>query len=247
MLKGQSTARAAEPAFPTLGISGALPGLGMQLIWIRPGTFTLGTADGDLNDPPTRTVTIARGFWIGATEVTQGQWGAIMGSLPSAHKGLDLPVEQVSWNRAMEFCRRLTEREHDAGRLPAGYVYTLPSEEEWEYACRAGTTAEYAGSLDAMAWYAANSGGQSHPVGQIQSNNWLLHDMHGNVWEWTRDRYVNFQEFNAIVPGAGIYRVLRGGSWANDADALRSANRAYNSEDTISPRIGLRVVLSPEG
>jgi formylglycine-generating enzyme required for sulfatase activity len=152
-----------------------VPDLGLELVWIAPGTFVMGSppAEGGRSDesPQTR-VTLTKGFWLGRFEVTQGQWQALMGSNPSIFQnaGANAPVENVLWDHAMEFCRRLTERERAAGRLPPGYAYTLPTEAQWEYACRAGTTSvNYAGSLtiygannapdlDAIAWYGGNSG-----------------------------------------------------------------------------------------
>jgi formylglycine-generating enzyme required for sulfatase activity len=165
-----------------------VPDLGLTLMPIPTGTFTMGSIDGDVDERPVTRVTISAGFWMGKTEVTQGQWRSIMGNNPSAFKGDDQrPVECVSYADAQAFCRKLTERERAAGRLPDGYVYALPTEAQWEYSCRAGTTGQYAGDLDMIAWYRANSGGQTHPVAQKQANAWGLHDMQGNVWEWCAD------------------------------------------------------------
>jgi TPR repeat protein/formylglycine-generating enzyme required for sulfatase activity len=144
---------------PDVGQAWTIPDMGLELVPIRAGEFTMGSPaseSGRSNDegPQTR-VTITRAFWLGKIEVTQGQWEALMGRNSSHFKdsGPDAPVENVSWTDAMEFCRKLTEREQAAGRLPNGYAYTVPTEAQWEYACRAGTTGPYAGDLDAMAWY----------------------------------------------------------------------------------------------
>ena len=146
-------------------------GLTVALLWIPPTSingFMMGSpvTEQDRSDNETQhTVILTKGFWLGKTVVTQAQWEAVMGTNPSNFKGGDLSVENVSWNDAMTFCQKLTGREKAAGRLPEGYEYTLPTEAQWEYACRAGTTGAYAGELDAMAWYSNNSGGTTHPVG----------------------------------------------------------------------------------
>lgn len=189
---------------------------------------------------PVTQVRFSQGFWLGQTEVTQAQWEAVMGGNPSNFKGGNLPVEQVRWNDAMEFCRRLTEREHAAGRLSNDLAYTLPTEAQWEYACRSGTTGDYAGNLDAMAWYGANSGNQTRPVRQKQANAWGLYDMHGNVWEWCADWYGNYPGGSVADPSgaaSGSYRVNRGGGWGNVAVFGRSADRDGNEPDAEISRV----------
>lgn len=202
-------------------------------------------------------VAISQGFWLGRHEVTQGQWTTLMGRNPSAFKelGADAPVEMVSWKDAMEFGRKLTERERAAGRLPAGYVYTLPTEAQWEYACRAGSNLPYAGELESMAWYGAKaSGGSTHPVGKKAANAWGLFDMHGNVWEWCRDWYaeaylpgVDGQPVaDPLGPPAGAYRVNRGGSWRSSADTCRSAFRHWLAPNDRGNGLGFRLALVRE-
>ena len=189
-------------------------------------------------------VTLSQGFHLGATEVTQAQWESVMGSNPSNFKGRDLPVEQVSWEDAMSFCRKLTERERAAGRLTAGDAYTLPSEAQWEYACRAGTTGAYAGDLESMAWYDPNSGGKTHAVGTKRANAWGLYDMHGNVYEWCSDWYEAYPSGSVADPtGArsGPDRVNRGGSWYNDASYCRSAPRSGDDPGGRSRYLGFRL------
>jgi formylglycine-generating enzyme required for sulfatase activity len=174
----------------------------------------------------------------------------VMGNHPAYFKGDDLPVEQVSWNDAMEFCRRVTENERARRRLPAGYIYTLPTEAQWEYACRAGTTGMFGGNgnLDDLGWYERNSGGMTHPAGQKQPNAWGLRDMHGNVWEWCLDWYGNYlggRVRDPAGPSQGTHRVFRGGSWLLDARSARSANRIQATPDYFGHYLGLRVALVP--
>ena len=172
-----------------------VPDLGIEMVYIRPGTFMMGSPnseEGRFDDEgPQTQVTLSQGFWLGKSEVTQGQWDALVGSDFSSFKGADRPVEQVSWDDATQFCRKLTERERAAGRLQDGYEYTLPTEAQWEYACREGMTGGDAGlgDLDKVGWYDKNSGNATHPVAQKHANVWGLFDMHGNVWEWCRDWY----------------------------------------------------------
>jgi formylglycine-generating enzyme required for sulfatase activity len=155
-------------------------------------------------------------FLLAKTEITQAQWWVVMG-YPSVFNGGNRPVQNVSWDDAMEFCKKLTEMERAAGRLPAGQEYTLPTEKQWEYACRAGTTGDYAGTgnLDDMGWYDGHCGGRTHDVATKQPNQWGFYDMHGNVWELCLDKY-----------DPGDYHVIRGGSRQYTADSCRSASRS---------------------
>ena len=206
------------PARPTAG-SVVRPRSGIELVYVPPGDFLMGSESGDANERPVRRVTIREGFWMGKYEVTQGQWQQVMGTTlrqqrdkanPQSNvagEGAEYPMYYVNWDEAQDFVRRLNAQDD-------GYVYRLPTEAEWEYAARAGTTGDYAGSLDAMAWYGNNSGrryldaaeiwrtdrqnydkrilnngGQAHPVGSKLPNAFGLFDMHGNVWEWVQDYY----------------------------------------------------------
>ena len=228
------------------GEAWVVDGVGLFLVPIAGGTFSMGSLSGGSDEQPVTTVTLSP-FWLAKTEVTQAQWEAVMGSNPSHFKGGQLPVEKVSWDDAMEFCRKLTERERQAGRLPTGTTYTLPTEAQWEYACRAGTTGDYAGEVDAMAWYAKNSGDATHAVGTKQANAWGLHDMHGNVWEWCLDWYGPYlggrvSDFKGAASGSG--RVFRGGSWRLVAARCRSAFRSGVSPGVRFDYLGFRLALS---
>jgi formylglycine-generating enzyme required for sulfatase activity len=231
---------------PRLGQNFTLETPAIALIWIAPGTFLISSTHGAGDD--TR-VTLTHGYWLGQTEVTQGQWQAVMERvpIPSHFKGSDRPVEQVGWDLVMEFCGLLTERERAAGRLPEGYRYTLPTEAQWEYACRAGTTGIYAGNVAAMAWYDANSGGETHPVAQKQPNAWGFFDMHGNVQEWCADWYAGYPGGSVrdpAGPSLGQFHVMRGGDWVESAGVCRSAFRYWNPTNFGSAGIGFRLALT---
>ena len=239
-----------------------LPGAYMDMIYCAPGSFTMGSSTNELgriDQEDLHKVTLTQGFWLGKYEVTQAQYQAIMGTNPSYFKGADLPVEYVAWEDAMEFCAKLTEIEKAAGRLPKGYEYTLPTEAQWEYACRAGTTTalnsgknlsseEKCPEMDEVGWYGYNTANKTHPVGQKLPNAWGLYDMHGNVLEWCLDLYNTrgYPSSEVIDPigTTGIMRVVRGGSYArSDAGRCRSA---YRLSGTIGFRdSGFRVALAP--
>jgi formylglycine-generating enzyme required for sulfatase activity len=224
-----------------------IPDLGLVLMPIAAGTFAMGSENGDSDEKPLTRVTITQAYWLGKTEVTQREWSAIMGSNPSSFKGDSLPVENVSWTDAMEFCRKLTARERAAERLPEGYAYTLPTEAQWEYACRSGTTGDYAGELDAMAWYGSNSGNTTHAVGMKLANAWGSADMHGNVWEWCADWYGNYPGGSVSDPkgaDSGPRRVGRGGGWGYPARYCRSAFRDANGPGYRYRNLGFRLALS---
>ena len=241
------TPTASEPGPPRFGENFTVAHPAIAMIWIAPGTFQMSSPHGAGDDT---LVTLTRGYWLGRTEVTQGQWQAVLERypVPSRFKGSDLPVEQVAWDIVMEFCRNLTERERRAGRLPAGYEYTLPTEAQWEYACRAGTTGKYAGALDAMAWYKVNSSGKTHPVATKQPNAWGLYDLHGNVSEWCADwlaGYPGGKVSDPAGPAFGQFRVDRGGNWRDSAGVCRSAFRAWAGIAASSAAGGFRLALAP--
>ena len=206
-------------------------GATMEMIYVEPGTFTMGSPgseDGRFDNETQHSVTLTKGFWLGKYEVTQAQWKSVMGDNPSCFKGDDLPVENVSWDECQEFCRKVNE----AAKLQFGGEARLPTEAEWEYACRAGSTGAYSGTgnLDSMGWYYGNSGNETHPVGQKRANDWGFYDMHGNVWEWCSDWYGEYpggSETDPKGPASGGNRVLRGGSWNGNARSCRSAYRDW--------------------
>lgn len=193
---------------PTPGETKVNPKDALTYVWIPPGTFRMGCsaddAECDYDEEPAHTVTITRGFWMGQTEVTQAAYQRVVGTNPSHFHGDRLPVETVTWNDANSYCRAVGMR--------------LPTEAEWEYAARAGSTASRYGKLDAIAWYFENSSNQTHEVGQKQPNPWGLDDMLGNVWEWVADwadanYYGHSPSQDPPGPSSGEYRVVRGGSW----------------------------------
>jgi formylglycine-generating enzyme required for sulfatase activity len=220
------------------------PVTGMEFIFIRGDCFQMGSNDGDSDERPVHKVCV-RHFFMGKYEVTQGQWKRVMGNNPSRFKkcGDDCPVEQVSWKDAQKFIRKLNQMEGTD-------KYRLPSEAEWEYACRAGSTTRFSfgdneSSLSEYAWYSNNSGQRTHPVGQKRPNAWGLYDMHGNVWEWCQDWFGNYpygDVNNPIGPSSGSGRVLRGGSWGYGVKGLRSAFRLRVAPDGSEYDLGFRVV-----
>jgi len=201
---------------------------------------------GEDEGPQTR-VTLTKDFFLGATDVTQGQYEALIGANPSDFKaaGKNAPVESVSWADAMAFCQKLTDRERAAGRLPADYMFTLPTEAQWEYACRAGTSEPYAGDPAEMAWYGDNSNGTTHPVAAKRPNVWGLYDMTGNVYQWCLDWYGKYPGGNVTDwagPPTGKAHVLRGGSWYYTEAYCRSAYRDYDP-GFVGNILGFRVAL----
>ncbi|MDP8288063.1 MAG: formylglycine-generating enzyme family protein [Candidatus Electryonea clarkiae] len=199
--------------------------------------------DGD--EGPQHQVTISS-FQMMTTEVTQAQWEAVMGSNPAKFKGSNLPVEQVSWNDVQDFLKKLNQSDPGKG-------YRLPTEAEWEYACRAGTTTRYysgksESDLASVGWYNGNSGKKTHPVGQKKENAWGLYDMHGNVNEWCKewydgDYYDSSPTTDPQGASSGPYRVLRGGSWGSYARGCRSALRNGTIPDNRDYVNGFRVVF----
>ena len=225
----------------------------VALRWCPAGTFMMGSPsneEGRYDNEVQHQVTLSQGFWMGEREVTQGLWQAVMGSNPSYFKGDNLPVEQVSWEDCQKFVKALNERHGQAGMR-----WALPTEAQWEYACRAGTMGPFAGTwwLDDMGWYSGNSGGffskKTHPVGQKQPNAWGMNDMHGNVWEWCADWFGDYPS-GAVTdptgPASGSRRVNRGGSWYDDARYCRSAYRGNSRPSDSYYDCGFRLACIPE-
>lgn len=242
--------------------------LSIDMVYIAPNTFSMGSPTNELGhfgDETIHTVKLSSGYWLGKHEVTQAQWSAIMENSPSGFKGDTLPVENVSWYDADSFCKKLTEREREAGRLGKDWCYALPTEAQWEYACRAGTQSalnngkelsdeRICPELDAIAWYWDNSGRDlqqhfgTHSVGMKTPNAWGLYDMHGNVAEWVRDGYRGYSQKEVTDPTGGGpgNTVCRGGSWADYAWCCRSADRCYYGSYCGANHVGFRLALVPD-
>ena len=212
--------------------------LGMEFVWIPAGTFVMGSPEGEadrFDDERQREVPISQGYWLGKYEVTQGEWEEATGLNPSYSQacGARCPVEYVSWNEVQDFVLVLNLMERGSG-----YEYRLPTEAEREYAARSGTVGTRYGELDEIAWYEGNNGGSPHPVGEKRANGWGLHDMLGNVWEWTADRMPGY---NHRVLGSDR-RVIRGGAWTGHAGLVRAALRDGGGPGDRGTHVGFRLV-----
>lgn len=227
-----------------------------NLEWIPPGSFVMGTPLDELvsgSDENPHVVTITEGFFMGIREVNQSEFLANSLAAPSQYSGApDLPVENVSYQDAVTYCESLTQRELAAGRLPEGFSYRLPTEAEWEYATRARSHSPYffgsnPSELDNFAWWSQNSGGHERLVKTKGANPWGLFDVYGNVAEWCKDYYAPYgddRKFDPEGPATGTSRVVRGGSWGDEALQCRSASRAAMSPSEKNSRTGFRVVLA---
>ncbi|HUE13513.1 MAG TPA: formylglycine-generating enzyme family protein [Planctomycetaceae bacterium] len=236
--------------------------LKMKLVWIQPGQFIMGSPkeEKDRGDDEAQVqVTLSKGFWLGQHEVTQVEWQRVMQTTPWCSKefvkeGGDYPATYLSWYDAMKFCGKLTDQERSAGRLPSDWQYTLPTEAQWEYACRAGTKSRFSFGDDESdlsmyawavknAWYADEK--YAHRVGQKKANAWGLYDMHGNVWEWCRDIYARElpRGTDPEVSAGGADGVNRGGGLYDFARRCRSAVRFRNKLRDRYFNLGFRVAL----
>ncbi len=247
-----------------------------NMVFIPPGTFRMGSPTNEVDrwdgEGPQTDVIISRGFWMGKYEVTQGEYLLVMGSNPSFFNGLrpnwpepgtntdfgvDLrrPVENVSYDDAVAYCAKLTQQEQAANRIAMNSVYRLPTEAEWEYACRAWTSTPFSYGVDPgytklthYAWFDGNSGGTTHAVGGKLPNPWALHDLHGNVWEWCQTWFGSLPGEIAIDPqgpATGSFRVIRGGGWDYLGGGCRSAGRNAGTPVGAYGGLGFRVVLPP--
>ena len=233
----------------------------LEMVKIKAGSFIMGSPEsesGKDSKEKEHRVTLTRGYWLGKYEVTQGQWKAVMETNPSSNKeGDNYPVEQVSWHDAKRFCEKLNERY--AGKLPQGYRFDLPTEAQWEYACRAGTISllnnaknvtsktGICPNLDAVGWYRENSSRTTHDYGKKRSNTWGLHDMHGNVWEWCSDWHGAYSgdATDPAGPSNGSKRIIRGGSWRCMAGECTSARRDCLPPYYRASDIGFRLAIVP--
>ena len=226
-------------------------GVSFDMVYVEGGTFDMGAtteqgSDAYSGEKPVHSVTLS-GYYIGKCEVTQELWEAVMGSNPSNFKGAQNPVESVSWNDCQEFVSRLNSL--------TGRTFRLPTEAEWEYAARGGNKSrhyKYSGSdnIDDVAWHDGNSGGSTHAVGTKAANELGIYDLSGNVWEWCSDWYGFYNEGAETNPQGPLsvyppFRVLRGGSWGNDARGCRVSNRNLSGPGNSNGHSGLRLVLVP--
>lgn len=225
------------------------PSTGMEFILIPAGEFNMGSPSEEKgrfdSESPVHKVTINTSFYLGKSAVTQKQWKIVMDNNPSHFKGENRPVEMVSWKDAQEFITKLNEKEGND-------KYRLPSEAEWEYACRAGTQTRYffgddESKLNEYAWYAGNSGGETHSIGQKKPNSWGFYDMHGNVWEWVQDEW--HENYNGAPSdgitweeGSTLDRVSRGGSWYCNTEFCRSASRFRREAESSLGNLGFRLL-----
>lgn len=242
--KGGTVKRVATKASYSNGTL-TVNGIKYNMVWVDGGTFRMGATSeqgSEISDEkPVHSVTLS-GYYIGKTEVTQALWQAVMGSNPSYFEGDDLPVEQVSWDDCQEFIRKLNSL--------TGQNLRLPTEAEWEFACRGGNNSrgyKYSGSnyIDNVAWYDGNSGDKTHPVATKSPNELGIYDMSGNVWEWCADWYGDYssgRQTNPKGPYGGSSRVSRGGGWFYSARDCRSSYR-FNSPTFRFNLLGLRLAL----
>ena len=225
------------------------PSTGMEFVLVPAGEFEMGSCSEEKDrldcEYPVHKVTIKNSFYLGKSSVTQKQWKKIMGNNPSHFKGEDRPVEMISWKEVQAFVQKLNAKESTD-------KYRLPSEAEWEYACRAGTQTRYffgddESKLNEYAWYAENSGSKTHSISQKKPNPWGLYDVHGNVWEWVQDEW--HENYNG-APSNGIVwkdedssdRVSRGGSWYCTTLFCRSAGRFKREAESRFSNLGFRLL-----
>ena len=220
----------------------------IELVLIPAGEFDMGSPPLEYSrandEGPVRRVTISTPFYMGRHEITHAQWTAVMGYSLDSFKELEFPVDSIDWSNAMDFCRKLSEKLSE--------TFRLPTEAQWEHACRAGSSTPYSfpgnsSSLDQYAWFNSNSKHKTHPAGQKKPNAFGLYDMHGNVWEWCSDWYDDYPVDSTVDPTGpreGSSRILRGGSWFCTPGPCRSANRGWNTPEIRHDDVGFRIVLT---
>lgn len=223
-------------------------------VWINPGSFMMGSPDSEVGrnslsrwEEVQHRVTITRGFWISDHEVTQGEYRAVMGNNPNTIRDDNFPVTNVKWSDAVRYCEILTNRERLASRITDRQAYRLPTEAEWEYACRAETTNSRYGNLNEIAWINTGSELSLRSVRLKKPNSFGLYDMLGNAWEWCSDWWWDYSQFDLIDPNgptAGGLKIIRGGSWNFDPQNLRSAGRFKSPPETVMRHVGFRAVLA---
>jgi formylglycine-generating enzyme required for sulfatase activity len=259
------------PVAPQITV-GAQPGqlrndnaLATKFVWIPPGKFEMGSPPNEpvrYDNESQVWVILTKGFWLAQHEVTQSEWKSVKRNMPWSGKqniqeGDNYPATFVNWPDAIAFCKKLTDTEHEAGRLAAKWAYTLPTEAQWEYACRAGKESIFSfgddpSVLSRYAWWgglvgrgSATNETYAHLVAQKAPNEWGLHDMHGNVWEWCRDRYADHLSAGPDPEGPkeGAYRVYRGGSWSDSAGYCRTARRGGDEPESRLDNLGFRLAI----
>ena len=226
----------------------SIDGVEFPFRWAPPGEFLMGSSAGEEGrdaDAETRhPVELTRGFWILETEVTQQMYQAVTGTNPSEFQGANLPVDTVTWHDAAAFCTAWREK----ARLPESLTVRLPSEAEWEYACRAGTLGAYYKPIETAGWIGEETEtGSTHPVGEKEPNDWGLYDMHGNLWEWTADSWYDYtaeKMTDPRGPAEGAVKVDRGGCWDSKPEEARSAWRGVYEAERSSRFVGFRFILS---
>ncbi|HEY0967238.1 MAG TPA: formylglycine-generating enzyme family protein [Opitutaceae bacterium] len=233
-----------------LGGDFVIQALELQMVYVEPGTFVMGSTFAP-NEGPLTKVTITHPFWFGKYEITRRHWRTVMGSDFNDGEEPGLPKVGVSWLEAMGFCERLTNFERAAGRIPAGYAFTLPTEAQWEYACRAGSDADMVSDLSDVAWFADNSGGRLHPIGEKTPNAWGIGNMLGNASEWCLDYYADNlpggEQIDPQGPTSGTLRAVRGGNFGSPAANCRPAKRGRafaEGKDGATDKVGFRIVLT---
>lgn len=256
--KRQSAVGAAAAETIASGKSGTrivfeLPnGTPLPMRWVAPGSFLMGSPKseaGRVDDEIQHEVTLTDGFFIGETELTQQQWSALMPDNPSRNPGPQRPAEMLTWDNCRQFCQDLTRHQATNGDLLDGWEWDLPTEAQWERACRAGNSGPFGGTLDAVGWFSGNSDGTTHPVGQKAANAWGLRDMHGNVAEWCVDWFSAYSTntnnwTDPVGPIWSFAPVVRGGSFKSTPNECRAAVRSAGMPDAVPDNsLGFRPAL----